>query len=179
VKLRFVLSCVVGVALAIVACSGDDAEPSSTTVASTTSAAPVTSVQPVESTSTTTVAPSSTTTTSVDPSGGASFPEYAILSRELGDEGDTIVVLLDEDSYDSLTDIDLQNVLVDVVDRFPPVLFAHVIDDAVASEAVLASEPTAEQQDLLDRHYLVRLEDGFRVVFAGDFADTPSTILGS
>ena len=178
-KLRPFLSCVVGLALVIAACSGDEAEDSSTTAAPTTSGAPVTSIEATGSTSSTTVISSSTTTTSVDPFGEASFPEYTIVSREEGDEGDTFVVLLDEDSYDSLTDIDLQNVLVDVVEQFSLVLTVHVIDDVSVAEVVLATDPTAAEQELLDRHYLVRLEDGFKVVFAGDFADTPSTILGS
>ena len=38
-------------------------------------------------------------------------PTFSIVTREPGDEGDTVVVLLDPESYDTLTDIDLQNVL--------------------------------------------------------------------
>ena len=178
-KLRRALSCVLGLALFCAACSGDDAEASSSTTSST-SAAPVTSIPAPESTtSTSTAAPTSTTTTSVDPFGQASLPEYTIVSREAGADGDTIVVLLDENSVTSLTDIDLQNVLVDVVERFPPILTAHIVDDATATEAVLVAIPTAAEQELLDRYYLVRLEEGFRIVFTGPFSDTPTTILGS
>ena len=118
-------------------------------------------------------------TTTADPDDPIQFPEYTIVSREEGESGDTVVVLLDPDSYLSLTDIDLAGVLADVVDRFPPVLTAYVVDDASAVEAVLAAEPTAEQQAALDAHYFVRLEEGFRMVFTGKFADTPIAILGS
>ena len=58
-----------------------------------------------------------TSTTSAD----LSFPQYVIYRRDTGDAGDTVVVLLDPTSYDSLTDIDLENVLSDVTDRFTPV----------------------------------------------------------
>jgi len=176
VNLRLVSSCVFGLTLLCTGCSGGDADISSTT-ASSTSAAPVTTIQAVESTTTSTLAPS-TTTTSLDPFGEPSFPEYTIVSRDVGTDGDTLVVLLDADTG-SLTDIDLQNIVVDVVERFPPVLTAHIVENADAAEAVLATVPTEAEQELLDRYYLVRLEEGFRLVFVGPFADTPMTILGS
>ncbi len=177
-KLRLILSCVCGLALMSGACSGDDAEVSSTT-APTTTGAPVTSLQAAESTSTSTAAPVTSSTTTLAPFGEPSFPKYSIVSREAGEDGDTVVVLLDKDSYGSLTDIDLQNVLVDIVEKFPPILTAHIIDDSSAADAVLVSTPTEAEQELLDRYYLVRLEEGFRMVFSGPFADTPTTILGS
>lgn len=164
-------------ALVLSACSGDDAEGTSTTTSST-SEAPVTSIQAAESTTTSTVAPSSTTTTSVDPFGEPSFPEYTILSREAGTDGDMVVVLLDDDTG-SLTDIDLQNIVVDVVENYPPIVTAHIIADGSAADAVLATVPTEAEQQLLDRHYYVRLEEGFRLVFTGPFAETPTTVLGS
>jgi hypothetical protein len=178
-KLRSALGCVLSLTLLTGACSGDDAEATSTTTSSTTTAAPVTSLQAAESTTTSTVPPTSTTTTTtVDPFGEASFPEYTIVSRETGADGDTVVVLLDDDTG-SLTDIDLQNVVIDVVERFPPILTAHIIADASAAEAVLATVPSEAEQELLDRYYYVRLEEGFRLVFTGQFSDTPTTVLGS
>ncbi len=166
--------------IVVAACSGDDAAESSTTATSTT-AAPVTSLATPDSTTSTstTSAPTSSVTTTADPEDEIEFPEYTIVSREEGDSGDTVVVLLDPESYLSLTDIDLANVLADVVDRFPPVLTAFVIDDASAVAAVLASDPTEEQQVALEAHYFVRLEEGFRMVFTGKFSDTPIAILGS
>jgi hypothetical protein len=177
-NLRRVSSCVVGVVLLSSACSGDEGEASSTTTTST-SAAPVTSIQAASSTTTTTPPSSTVTTTSAEPVSEASFPEYTIVFRETGTDGDTVVVLLDADSYSSLTDIDLQNVVVDVVEKFPPIVTVHIIDDTSAAEAVLATDPTTAEQELLDRHYFVRLEEGFRLVFTGQFADNPPTILGS
>lgn len=171
---------VVSIVLVGAACSGDGSEESSTTV-STTTTAPVTSLGAAGSTEapTTSTAPPTSVTTSTVAGEPVEFPDYTIFSREAGENGDTVVVLLDTESYDSLTDIDLANVLADVVDRFPPVLTAYVVDDEAAADAVLLEEPTEAELELLDRHYLVRLEDGFRMVFAGPFADTPIAILGS
>lgn len=160
------------------ACSGDDGATTSTTT-TTTTAAPVTSLAPGSTTTTTTTAVPTTTTATLDPSGEPTFPEYTIVARVAGEDGDTVVVLLDADSYESLTDIDLANVLADVADRFPPVFTAHVIDDAAAADAVLAENPSPEEQEVLDRHYFVRLEEGFRMVFTGEFSDVPIAILGS
>ena len=170
-----------GLVVVAAACSNDDPADSSTTAAPTTTAAPVTSLEATGDTTstTTTAAPATSVTTTLAPDDAIEFPEYTIVSREEGDSGDTVVVLLDTDSYLSLTDIDLANVLADVVDRFPPVLTAYVIDDASAAEAVLAAEPTAEQTAALEAHYFVRLEEGFRMVFTGKFSDTPIAILGS
>ncbi len=122
---------------------------------------------------------SDATTTTVDLS--VSVPEYSIVQREPGDEGDIVVVELDPESYDSLNDIDLQNVIADIVDEFPPVYEAYVIDSPDVAELVLlpADELDAEGQRLLDIHYLARLEEGFRIVYVGPFEDAASTILGS
>ena len=115
--------------------------------------------------------------TSAAPS--ASAPEYAIVTRIEGDGGDTLVVLLDPTTYTSLTDIDLENVIADVYDRFPPVLAIHVVDDPVAAELVVAGDVTSEHLEVLDEHYLAQLAEGFRIIYHGPFNDVPDSILGS
>ncbi len=103
-----------------------------------------------------------------------------MVSRTDGNEGSTLVVLLDPESYDSLTDIDLQNVVAGVVEsEDEPVLEAHVVDDPEVADYVLAENPNPRQTRQLDIHYLARLEDGFRIVFLGPFSDTGSVVLGS
>ena len=118
-----------------------------------------------------------TTTTLVVPA--VEFPQYAIVERIDGDAGDTLVVLLDTTSFTTLTDIDLENVIADVFERFPPVFEVHVVDDAAAVPLVLASDVSTEDLDILDEHYLVRLSEGFRILYQGPFSDTPDAILGS
>ncbi len=176
---RTAASGLLGVILVLASCSGDGSEGTSTTTLPDTTVAPVTSLDPPTTTQAPTTDDSTTTTsTTQDPDDEIEFPEYTIVSREDGDDGDTVVILIDEGAF-SLTDIDLANILADAADRFPPILTAYVVDDADAAEAVLVEEPTAAQLELLDRHYLVRLEEGFRMVFAGPFSDAPDAILGS
>ncbi len=165
--------------LALTACSGEDGDVTTTTgdaggTVTSLAAAPEAGD---DATTATTAAPAPTSTTA-EP-GAPQIPEFTILSRTPGDEGDTVVVLLDPDSYESLTDIDLQNVLSEVVDDFPPVYSAHVIDDETVAAYLTSAELTAAEQQLLDVHYLVRLEEGFRIVFVGPFEESGSTVLGS
>jgi hypothetical protein len=108
-------------------------------------------------------------------------PSYRIVDRLEGDDGDIVVVLLDPSTYDALTDIDLQNVVEDIVEHFPPVLTMYVVDAPDAADVVLqeSDAPTEEGQAILGDHYLVRLEDGFRLVYQGPFSSTRSVIIGS
>lgn len=131
---------------------------------------------------TTTAPPTTTTTTSTTlaPLAEPAFPEYSIARRVVSEDGrDTVVVLLDPDSYQILSDVDLHDVLAEVVERFPPVYTAYVVDDLIAVDAVLAPEPTEEQLQVLSEHYLVSLEEGFRIVYRGPFAELGTSVLGS
>ncbi len=122
----------------------------------------------------------STTTTAA--LGEPQIPTFSIVSREPGEEGDTVVVLLDPASYSSLTDIDLQNVISEVVDDSPtPVYVAHVIDSPDVAEIVLAPAEELDDVDrgMLDLHHLATLEESFRIVFVGPFEDSQEVILGS
>ena len=167
---RFRIPVVIGLITALlgVGCNGDDGAATTTTTALTAPGA----------TSTTTDGAGTSTTTTL-PVGVFSPPEYEIMRRIPNDDGDTLVVLLDPTSYDVLTDIDLQNVVADIVERFPPVLNAFVVDSAEAVDLVLKPEPTAEEQAIIDAHALVTLQEGFRVVFVGPFGDYGELILGS
>jgi hypothetical protein len=165
-------------ALVLTACSGgDDALGSTTTsapeVTVTSSAAPPV-VEPLPTTTPTDVA---VTTTRLFPEG--SLPGYDIVFRETGEEGDTVVVQLDPDTYSSLSDIDVHDVIADVYERFPPVLVAYLVDTEQAAEYVLLDAPDADQQAHLAVHYFARLEDGLRIVYQGPLAHAGVTILGS
>ena len=133
---------------------------------------------------TTTVAPvtttTATTTTTLAALAGPSFPDYSIARRINATDGrDTVVVLLDPSSYQILSDVDLYDVVADVVDRFPPIFAAHVVDSPEAADAVLAEEPTEEELQILSEHYLLSLEEGFRLVYHGPFAELGTAVLGS
>lgn len=166
--------------LVMAACSGDDGDVTTTTsgAGGTVTTLPAASSGTGGSTTETTVAAPAVTTT-VGSEAGPAIPEFTILSRTPSDDGDSVVVLLDPDSYESLTDIDLQNVISQVVDDFAPVYEAHVIDDEIVAPFLAANEVTADQQQLLDVHYLVRLDEGFKITFVGPFEGSGSTVLGS
>ena len=165
--------------LLAVSCSGDDEEAEVGT--STTAAAPtittlaenddVPEVAAAETTTTT------TTTTTEPPE--LSFPEYRIVSRESTESGDVVVVLLDPETYESLSDLDIHNVMSDLVEQFSPVYTAYVVESQAAVDALFVENPSEEEQTALDTGYLARLEEGFRIVYVGRFADSAPLILGS
>ncbi len=164
-------------------CSGDDESEETTT---STTAAPVTSLATTQAPTTTTVVPAggddtSTTTTTEATQGEVALPGYSIVERVPGegDEGDTVVILLDTDADDAITDIDIQGLLSEVVDEFGPVNAAFVVDSLEAAQIVLLDEFTQEQVDELEAHYLARLEDGFRIVFQGPFSEAGDLLISS
>lgn len=181
---RLFLPLLVVMALIVAACSGDDGD-SATTVAagggSVTSLAPEAGAAGATGGGAGGDEASADTTTTAAPAAETEIPEYTIVSREPGEDGDTVVVLLDPTSYGLLTDIDLQNVISEVFDDAPPVHIAHVIDSEDVAQIVVAApaEVDAEGQRLLDLHHLASLEDGFRIVFKGPFEESGSVVLGS
>lgn len=167
---RRLLTGTIAVALVVVATAcTDSAEP-----ASTTTVPPITTLS---TTTTTTVPPSSTTTA---PLTELTAPGYRIVERQPTDlPGDEVVVLLDPESYDSLTDLDLYDLIAEVVELFPPVSVVHVVDSPAAAN--LVANPDASQDDLglVLANYLARLDDGFRVTYLGPFASSGTAVLGS
>lgn len=156
------------------ACSDDDG--AATTTSSSTSPTVATTAVP------TTVAPSSTvtaataTTTTVAETTG--LPPYQIVVRRQGTTGgDTVVVVVEPGVY---TDLDLENVVADVVTRFAPIATLHLVDDAQAAAMVLAEgERPTDERVFLASHYLLVLEDGFRITYLGPYTDFGETVLVS
>lgn len=178
---RFRQAIVVGMVLTlVVSCSGDD-EGTEEGLTSTTLGDPITTLADsgelsgsgTESTSAT----STTTSTTAMPE--LSFPQYSIVSREASDSGDIVVVLLDPTTYESLSDIDILNVMSDLVEQFAPVYEAHIVETQAAADALFVEEPTEAQRTALDNDYIARLEEGFRIVYVGPLEDSGVAILGS
>ena len=179
-RMRILISVLIGL-LALTACSGDDEE--TTTLPEDGSATATTiaiggdgSGGDDDDTSESTEAEGSTTTTVEGPM----LPAYDIAHRSPGDNGDLLVVVL-EDVDDGITDHDLEQVILDVVDTFGPVAEAHVIDDVSVLDLVLAdpADLSDEQKADLEAHYLLRLVDGTSVSFQGPFEDVPGYEIGS
>lgn len=165
------------VLMLVVSCSGDDDAVDDTT-SSTTTAGPITTLADSTQSATSAVSDSTTsTTTSAAPE--LSFPEYSIISREASESGDILVVLLDPTTYESLSDIDIHNVMSDLVELFAPVFEAHIVETQAAADALFVDEPTEAQQTALDNNYIARLEEGFRIVYVGPLEASGVAILGS
>ncbi|MCH7669913.1 MAG: hypothetical protein IIC71_12050 [Acidobacteria bacterium] len=155
------------------ACSSSDEVVVETTVGLTLTTLAPTQVRPSGDAATTTT---TTTTTTLAVPGEIQF---AIVERVAGTGGDIVVVLLDSDSYTSLTDIDLVGVTRDIIEAFPPIAQAHIVDSQAAADAVLLEDKTAAQKSELADHYFLALDDGIKVTFLGPFASFGTDILGS
>jgi len=160
-------------------CSGDD-EGDDTTTTAIAEAGTITTLSATGGdTDTADQSTTTTTTTTTTEAPELTFPEYRIVSREAGDNGDTVVVLLDPTTYESLSDIDIHNVMSDLVEQFAPIFEAHIVETEAAADALFVEEPTEEEETELANSYIARLEEGFRIVYVGRFAEVPAAILGS
>lgn len=169
---------VVGVLMTLVAsCSGDDDAVDDSAAATTSGATITTLADAVEATGSATATTASTTTSTTSPE--LSFPEYQIISREASESGDVVVVLLDTTTYESLSDIDVHNVMSDLVELYAPVYEAHIVESQAAADALFVEEPTEAQQTALDNDYIAHLEEGFRIVYVGPLEASGIAILGS
>lgn len=162
------------VAVSMVATAGCTSTASPTSP--TTSEASVTTI--VQFAETTTTPPETTTT--LEPLSELSAPEYQIVDRiESESGGDEVVALLDPSSYNSLTDLDLFDLIAEIVDQFPPVTTLHVVDDPAAANVVADPDASEEAREVLADHYLARLDNGFRITYLGQFAGSGTVVLGS
>ncbi len=164
--------------LLVAACSGDE-EPDEEAITSTSTAATITTLGTAEQTSGTSETTTTTTTTTTTLAPELAFPEYSIISREASENGDIVVVLLDRESYESLSDLDVHNVMSDLVEQFAPVYEAHIVESQAAADALFVEERSEDQQTALDNGYVARLEEGFRIVYVGPLEDSGVAILGS
>ncbi len=173
-----------------VACSGDDSGEADPATVSLPDPVVLTSLQPSGGgsavTSTVTAAGEDGVTETTGPAAATSDapslprpPSYDVVSRIAGEAGDTVIVLLDPSSYTSLSDIDLENIVADVYDRFSPVFEAHIVDDPEAAARLAADGAAAVAASALSDHYLLRLEEGFRIVFLGPYEEFGTASLGS
>ena len=116
-----------------------------------------------------TTVPVGTTTTSPE----FSLPDFTIIERT---DDNVLVVSIPPGTY---SDLDLQNLVNEIVERFAPVNGMHIVDDPDIADLVLTESVTAAEQEQLDEHYFLRLEDGFRMVFLGPFTGREDVIIGS
>jgi len=107
-------------------------------------------------------------------------PSYQIIWRNpIEGQGDEVVVLLDVASYNSLTDLDVFDLIADVVERFPPITVAHIVDDYNSAQIVTSPDASEADRSSNADNYLARLDEGFRITYLGPFADSGTAVLGS
>lgn len=169
-----IIAMLMALALVASACRRGDDEASTTT---TTAAGGVTTSLLVTTTQSGAMTPpggeddAATTTTVVV--GGT--PTYQVASTTEADDGDELVVLVEPGSY---TEVELQNLVFDIVDRFKPVR-AIVVDDAAAIPLLAAEELSAEDADFLASHTFFTLSDGVDVTFSGPYSQIADLTVGS
>ena len=160
-----------GIVILAAACTSSSTDETTTTLART----PLTTVA---AETVTTAADQSTTTTQQIQE--LTAPEYRIVARFDGDgTGDTVVVLLDPTTYNSLTDIDLFDIMVEVVELFPPISVVHIVDDPGAANVVANPDASNAEIQAIQANYLARLDDGCTITYLGPFAASGSAVLGS
>jgi len=103
------------------------------------------------------------------------MPSYEVAQRVEATDGEELVVVVEPGTY---TNVELQNLVFDIVDRFAP-LRAVVVDDADAVPLVLADERTPDQDTFLEQHTFLELVDGVEVTFLGPYSDLAGIVVGS
>ncbi len=151
----------------VVACTPEEAELTTTT----TTVAAVT----------TTVAETTTTTSagSDDDPAAPAITDYEVVVRSSTAAGEAWWILIEPGDY---SDVDLENLIRELVDTSDVTLAAiNVFDDLDALEAGRIEEGarTAEEQELVDEHFLVSLVDGAIIRFEGPYAEFGETVVGS
>ncbi len=121
-----------------------------------------------------------TTTTAAEETGDApnlvaGMPSYEVVERVESTDGEELVVLVEPGTY---TNVELENLVFDIVDRFRP-LTATVVDDPEVVALALADELTPEQEALLEQHTFLELVDGVDVTFRGPYSDLTGIVIGS
>ena len=169
-------------ALAFPACSrggGGAADPTlppvETGAAAVSTAAAVTVAAAAAAGSAPETAASSTSSTAAVTPPGPAVPPYEVRHRMIEDGREALVVLVEPGSY---SNVELENLVYDIVEKHSP-RGAVVVDDSAAADLAVLDERTAEQQDSLDSRTLLRIDNGVEVTFHGPYADFPGLTVGS
>ena len=105
----------------------------------------------------------------------AGLPSYEVVHRMIEDDRETVVVVVEPGTY---SNVQLENLVYDIVERFTPSA-AIVVDDRDVADLAVLEERTDEQQARLDGHTFLRIEGGVEVTFYGPYADFPGLTVGS
>ena len=152
-----------------------------TTPASTTTAPELETTTTVPDTSTMVEEPAETAEDASDTETDAveaSEIFYRVVRQESTRDGNRLFLEIPSGSY---TDRALENLVLSVYEERDDLYEVHVFDNRDAVEVLVKAEEerTADESELLDRHYLVSLLEGSILRFQGPFANLEGFIIGS
>ena len=160
----------------VAACDSGDDGIELTTTTTTESSATTSTAASDENTTTTAADDTTETTESVE---SEAVDDYSVIIQTDGAEGDRLWVLIEPGTY---TSVDIENFVFDLLDGAEsPIWQIHVFDDEAALNAarIDANERTTEEQELVDAHYLVSVDEGISLTFQGPFAAFGGSTFGS
>ena len=125
--------------------------------------------------STTTVAPADSSTVATTTAVVVGMPTYEVVGESSSNGAPTLVVVVEPDSF---SNVELQNLVFDIVDRFAPTT-AIVVDVKEAADLLFQDELTPEEDAFLSEHILIQITNGVEVTFLGPYSDVPGLMIGS
>lgn len=154
-----------------VACNGDDAEVTVTTLDA--SLLTTTTTSPTDTTGSDSTDASPTTSEESD-----AVESWEVISRTAAEDGETIYILVPPGNY---SDISMENFLGDLLESETAVSGVEIFDDRVALDAALKAEEerTADELQAIEDHHLVSLVDGRSVSFQGPMSEYEDFVIGS
>lgn len=173
-EMRRILPVLMSISLVAFACGGDDTvETTLTTESVATTEAPTTSAAvdvPETTVGTTSTEESPVTTTEVV----VGIPTYEVIgTADLG--VDTLIVVIEPGDF---TNVELENLAIDIVDRFAPAA-ALVVSSMEAADLAMLEALTDDEEMQLQQATLISIENGIEVTFLGPYADVPGLTIGS
>lgn len=167
--LRMILLTAV-IALAV-ACNGDDAEVTVTTLDASL-------LTTTTTTATDTTASDTTDATNTTAEASDTVESWEVISRTAAEEGETIYILIPPGNY---SDISMENFLGDLLESETAVSGVEIFDDRGALDAALKPEDerTADELQAIEDHHLVSLVDGRSVSFRGPMSEYEDFVIGS
>ncbi|HDH03365.1 MAG TPA: hypothetical protein ENH15_03870 [Actinobacteria bacterium] len=102
-------------------------------------------------------------------------PTYEVVDRVEADAGDELVVVVEPGTY---SEVELQNLVFDIVDRFKP-LTVVVVDDPAAAVLAFAEDLSDDEAALLASRTFLTITDGIEVTFSGPYAGIADLTIGS
>jgi hypothetical protein len=161
----------------VAACDSSEEAVELTTTTSTTIQVASGTSESDDPVTTTTLSAEESTTTSTQ--AGQSVEDHQVVIRTDGPDGDLLWVLIDQGDY---TSVDLENFAFDLLDESETAVWEiHVFDDedALTAGRIDPEDRTADEQTLVDDHYLLSITEGVVLTYQGPYSAFGGAVFGS